>query len=246
MSGNKLKKLSSQNTDSLFTVREGQPLLYKTKGEKFHRLLAQLLYIVKRARPDLAPAVPFLTTRVVNPTLDDWRKLRNTVEYLHQTKDLPLILRCDPTKPPVWSIDAAYAVHHDCKSHTGGSFTMGKGSFFTVSSKQKVNSKSSTEAELVAVDDCIGHVLRIRHFLLAQGYGAAETITILQDNQSAMLLEQNGILSSTKRTKHINVRYYFVKSKIDAKEILLKWCSSEKLVGDFFSKPLTGQLFFGS
>ena len=77
---------------------------------------------------------------------------------------------------------------------------MGKGSLHTVSCKQKINSKSSTEAELIAVDECIPHSLRIRHFLLEQGYKAANTVTILQDNQSTILLEQNGILSSSKRT----------------------------------------------
>ena len=74
-----------------------------------------------------------------------------------------LILKIDKTKPDVWSIDAAYAVHADCKSHTGGSFTMGHGSFLSISCKQKSNCKSSCEAELVAVDDCIGSVLRVRH-----------------------------------------------------------------------------------
>ena len=50
---------------------------------------------------------------------------------------------------------------------------------------------------------------------MEQGYEKAETIVILQDNHSAMLLEQNGILSSTKRTKHLNVRYLFIKNKIE-------------------------------
>ena len=57
-------------------------------------------------------------------------------------------------------MDAAYHVHNDCKGHTGGSFTLGKGSLHTVSCKQKINSKSSTEAELIAVDECIPHILR--------------------------------------------------------------------------------------
>ena len=176
---------------------------------------------MKRTRPDIAPAVPFLTTRVTKPTIDDWNKLRNVIEYLSQCWDLPLVLEADPNKSPTWSVDAAYSLHDDCKGHTGGTFTMGKGSIHTVSCKQKINSKSSTEAELIAVDDCIPHILRIRHFLLEQGYMAAETITILQDNQSAILLEQNGILSSSKRTKHINVRYFFVKQKINDKEVVV-------------------------
>ena len=93
------------------------------------------------------------------------------------------------------------------------------------------------------LDDCIGSVLRIRHFLLAQGYKPSQTVIILQDNRSAILLEQNGIMSSTKRTKHINVRYYFVKSRIDAGEVIVQWYSGEKLEGDFFSKPLCRSKF---
>ena len=108
-------------------------------------MVAQLLYISKRSRPDLAPSVPFLTTRVCKPSEDDWKKLRMVIEYLKQTKDLPLILKVDKTKPDAWSIDAAYVVHADCKIHTGESFTMGHGSFLSISCKQKTNCKSSCE-----------------------------------------------------------------------------------------------------
>ena len=224
---------ASPNSPKLFEVRKEAKDLDPENAKIFHRLVAQLLYISKRCRPDLAPSVPFLTTRVSKPTEDDWKKLRMVIEYLKQTVDLPLILKVDKTKPDVWSIDAAYAVHADCKSHTGGSFTMGSGSFFSISCKQKTNCKSSCEAELVAVDDCIGSVLRIRHFLLAQGYKPAQTVIILQDNKSTILLEQNGIMSSTKRTKHIDVRYYFFKSRIDAGEVIVQWYSGDKIVGDY-------------
>ena len=67
--------------------------------------------------------------------------------------NLPLVLEALESMSPTWSIDAAYGVHNDCKGHSGGSITMGKGSLYTVSCKQKINTKSSTEAELVAVDD---------------------------------------------------------------------------------------------
>ena len=61
------------------------------------------------------------------------------------------------------------------------------------------------EAALIAVDGCMTHVLRITHFLLAQGYKAAKTVIILQDNQSVNLLDHNNILSSSKSTNHLNV-----------------------------------------
>ena len=119
----------------------------------------------------------------------------------------------------------------------------GKSSIHTVTCKQKIITKSSTEAELVAVDDCIGHVMWLRFFLLEQGYKKAETIIILQDNQSAILLEQNGILSSTKRTKHLNVRYFFIKDKIDSKEVRVEWCPTDKMIADYLTKPLSGDKF---
>ena len=146
----------------MFEVRKGAKDLDPENAKIFHRLVAQLLYISKRSNLTYAPSVPFLTTRVCKPSEDDWKKLRMVIEYLKQTIDSPLILKVDQTKPDVWSIDVAYAVHADCESHTGGSFTMRHGSFLSISCKQKTNCKSSCEAELITVDDCIGSVLRVR------------------------------------------------------------------------------------
>ena len=77
--------ISSPATAKLYESREQAPKLNPEKSRKYHRIVAQLLYIQKRARPDLAPAVPFLTTRVSDPDNDDWRKLRNVIEYLNGT-----------------------------------------------------------------------------------------------------------------------------------------------------------------
>ena len=83
----------------------------------------------------------------------------------------------------------------------------------------------------------MAHILRIRYFLLEQWYKVAETTTVVQDNKSAILLEDNSSLSSNKRTKHLNVRF-FVKENIDDNEITIAWCPTDKLVGPFFTKPL--------
>lgn len=237
------KIIKTPASAKLFEIRDNVPKLNPIKKQKFHRIVAQLLYILKRARPDLAPAVPFLTTRVCDPTDDDWKKLRQVIEYLRMTKDMCLILSADKSKPPTWSIDAAHSVHQDCKGHTGGSFTLGKGSAFSVSCKQKINTKSSTESELVAVYDFMSHICWLRHFLLAQGYEQATTVVILQDNRSAILLEQNGRLSSTQRTKHLNNRYFYIKDRIDNKEVRIEWCPTDDMVSDYMSKVLVGEKF---
>ena len=80
-------------------------------------------------------------------------------------------------------------------------------SIWSNSIKQKINTRSSTEAELVAVDDMMPQILWTRYFMEAQGYGSKNTI-VYQDNKSAILLEKNGKMSSSKRTKHINIRYF--------------------------------------
>ena len=75
--------------------------------------------------------------------------------------------------------------------------------------KQKLNTRSSTETEIVGVDGFVPGVLWTRLFLEAQDYGFKENI-LFQDNKTAMLLEKNGKASSGKRTKHINTRYFFL------------------------------------
>ena len=110
------------------------------------------------------------------------------------------------------------------------------------STKQKLNSRSSTETELISVDDLMPHVLWTRLFLEAQYYGVTENI-VFQDNQSAILLEKNGKLSSGRRTKHINMRYFFVTDRIRKGDMSVKWCPTGDMTGDFFTNPLQGAQF---
>ena len=76
--------------------------------------------------------------------------------------------------------------------------------------KKKLNTKSSTEVELIGEDGAMPQMLWTRYFMEAQGYGIEENI-LYQDNMSAMLLENNRKKYSKKNTKHISVRYYFIK-----------------------------------
>ena len=112
----------------------------------------------------MAPAVPFLSTRVSDPDDNDWRKLRHVIEYLNGTVDMCLTLEAYEDMSPNWSMDASYGVNGDCKGQSVGSFTLGKVSIHALLCKEKINIKSSTEAELVAVDGCIGHAIWLRYF----------------------------------------------------------------------------------
>ncbi len=91
----------------------------------------------------------------------------------------------------MWYFDAAFAFHPNMGRHTGGGLTMGRGFPIAMSTKQKLNTKSLTESELVGVNDMIPIIFWTCYFLLEQGYGVIENL-LLQDNRSSILLERNG------------------------------------------------------
>jgi hypothetical protein len=128
------------------------------------------------------------------------------------------------------------------RSHTGGVLSLGKGAIYATSTRQKVATKSSTEAELVGVSDVLSQVIWTRYFLEAQGYTVKDSI-VYQDNQSAMLMEKNGRASSGKRTRHINIRYFFVTDRVENRELSIEYCPTGEMIADFFTKPLQGTPF---
>ncbi len=119
---------------------------------------------------------------------------------------------------------------------------MGRGFPITASIKQKLNTKSSTESELVGVDDMMPIIVWTCYFLLSQGYGIVENL-LLQGNKSSVLLEQNEKALSSKHTRHINIRYFFITDQVNMKEISPHWCPTKEMVADFCTKPLQGSHF---
>jgi hypothetical protein len=101
--------------------------------------------------------------------------------------------------------------------------------------------RSSSESELVGVNDMMPIICWTRYFLLSQRYGIIENL-LLQDNKSSILLEKNGKASSGKR-RHINIRYCVITHRVNMKEISIDWCPTKKMVADFMTKPLQGSLF---
>ena len=113
--------------------------------------------------------------------------------FLERTKEDVLTLEAHPGRKIEWYVDAAFAVHHDFTGHTGATMTLGKGCVQSVSTKQKVNARSSTEAEIIALDAVISKILWTRRFLEHQGIIVQDNI-VYRDNMSSMKLEQNGSL----------------------------------------------------
>ena len=154
-----------------------------------------------------------------------------------------LTLEADNLQMIKWWVDASFAVHANMRSHTGATMSLGKGSIYSASTRQKLNTKSSTEAKLVGVDDAMPMILWTRQFMIGQGYTIDDNI-VYQDNQSAMLLENNGTKSSTKRTRHLDIRFFFVTDRIRAKQLTVEYCPTGDMWADVFTKPLQGAAFY--
>jgi hypothetical protein len=131
------------------------------------------------------------------------------MEYLRGDRDRTLILGADYEGMLKWYVNALFAVHLNMRGHTGGGMTIGRGFPISVSTKQKLNTKNSTESELVSIDDMMPIILWTCYFLLSQGYGVIENF-LLNDNKSSILLKRNSKASSRKCKRHINIHYFFI------------------------------------
>ena len=122
---------------------------------------------------------------------------------LKDTLELHSTLRVNQHNILAWHVDASDGVHADGKGHASRTLTMGSGAACNQSTKQKLNTRSSTKSELTGADGSMSQVLCTNYFLEAQGHDSYDTI-VCQDNTSAILLGKNGKLSSSKQAKHTN------------------------------------------
>ena len=139
----------------------------------------------------------FLQTRVNKPDEDDFKKLAREVKYLRGTRDMTLTIGLQNDGVMTWWVDASNDVHNDMKGHTGGTMSLGHGSIYSSSTKQKLVSCSSTKAKLIGVYDIMPQLVWTGNFMQAQGMDIRKVV-LMQDNTSTILLENNGRASSTK------------------------------------------------
>ena len=138
-------------------------------------------------------------------------------------------------------VNASYGVHADLKSHTGCVIGIGRGPVYSRSTGQKLNTKSSTEAELVALSDSTSQIVWTRRFLEKQGYKMGPA-TVYKDNMSTIALVKNG-KSNSDRTRHIAIRFFFVADRVASEEIKIEYMPTGGMLADILTKPLQGALF---
>ena len=229
-------------TDNLFVIREA-PKVSEKEAIWCRSYVAKVLYIAKRVKPECLTAVSFLTSRVGVYDIDDLGKVRRLLGYIRKTRTAGVCFRIGSDMIIRVYVDAAYGVHiHDGKSHSGAYTVLGAGGPLEAKSgKQKNVTKSSTEAELVALSDHAGRGINLRNFLAGQGYGVVPVI-IYQDNLSCMAIMARGGPTS-ERSRHINIRYFWLCERIKLGEVTLVHRATNLMYANVLTKPLQGKQF---
>lgn len=208
----------------------------------FASKLMKVRYLV-RTRPDIELTCSALCTRSKNPVVGDDKYLNRMLKYLKNSQELGIYINPNDLQIAAY-YDAGFAVHVDRKSHSGICVCLSQ---FGVpvhwrSIKQKLVATSSTEAELIAMYEGLDFVIWFREIMHWMGSKQGIT-TIYQDNTSTITMAYLGRGSSQSKTKHIDIKYFFIKSYIDNKTFDIQHLSRDNMIADFFASPRVGQNF---
>jgi len=221
--------------EKVFVIDEDAQEASDKKG--FHRVVAKLLYLCKRGRPDIALPVHYLCTRVKNPSTDDEGKLKRVLGYLQSTMKDVRKISSQPFKRVEAFIDAAHACHVDGFGQSGGTIMVGGSLMEAITRKQKCAARDSTEAELVALETIVLDVGWHHEWFEGQGYVMDKPL-IYQDNTSTITLVTKG--GGKMRNRKMRVKQAVVPEGYENQDYDFKYIPTEHMVADIFTKPLSG------
>lgn len=208
----------------------------------FLSLVMTLMYVARLTRPDILLAVTVLSTRCTKPTAQDMKHALRVLRYLRGTIGHGILIQCTSLNVH-GSSDSSHNIHGDGKGHTGFVISMGPtNSIVHVRSvKQKLTAQSSTDAELIALNECSKMVVHIRQLLQEMGIVPSGESVIEQDNRSAILLsEEKG---SSKRSKYLLPKIGYIRDLIKLGKIRVDYAPTDMIRSDSLTKPLHGHSY---
>jgi hypothetical protein len=205
-------------------------------GVPYSEAIGSVLWPVVVSRPDAAYAVGILSQFIQNPGPAHWEGLKRVINYLGSTKNLWLTFGGQRETLIEGFCDADWASQKHRHSISGFSFHFGCGAVSWSSKKQNVIALSSTEAEYVAQTHAAKEAIWLRSFVSEIRGGEEKPLTVLCDNQGAIALAKDNKFHS--RTKHIDLRYHFIREAVENGKISVKYIPTDENVSDIFTKPL--------
>ncbi|XP_062075027.1 secreted RxLR effector protein 161-like [Humulus lupulus] len=212
----------------------------KVDATLYRSMIGSLLYITA-SRPDIYFSVGVCARYQSTPTKLHLTAVKRILKYLVGTTDFGLCYSCDTNISLVGFSDSNWAGNLDYrKSTSGGCFYVGNNLVSWHNKKKNSISLSTAEAEYIAAGSCCIQLLWMKQML--RDYGLClDTLTIYCDNTSAINLSKNPVQNS--RTKHIDIRYHFLRELVESKLIVLSHVASESQLADLFTKALSSQTF---
>jgi hypothetical protein len=215
-------------------------------GKNYRSAVGSFMYLAMGTRPDLAYSLQQLSQFLHCPGPAHWSAVQRVLRYLKGTQSHGLRLGGlhNLTSFPFLSayVDANYAMCADTRRCISGFVTLFFGSPISwLAKKQPLVTLSTTEAEFVALALCIQELLYLRQLTGELQQTSDQPILVHEDNQSTIKIATNAELHG--RSKHIDVKYMFVRDLLDAGEFELKWCNTNNQLADFFTKALPTPAF---
>ena len=206
------------------------------RRQRFQTVIGSLLYLMLGTRPDIAFAVTKLAQHSANPSEEHLDKALNICRYLQSTRDYTLEYDGASGKGIIAFTDADFAGDAiKRRSQTGYVLRLAGASILWSSYQQKSNAFSTKDAEYMALSDCSRSCMWIQNVFHELGYSIG-AIPICSDNQGAIFVSQNPV--TEKRTKHIDVRYHYIRDVIDKGKVEVLFVPGVDNPADIFTKNL--------
>ena len=205
--------------------------------QQYQSAVGSLLYLAMATRPDIAFAVSNVAKFSAQPTKQHWTAVKRILRYLRGTADYGLVFTPNVSGDCVGYSDADWGGDlDDRKSTSGYLFLISGGAVSWRSKKQTCVALSTAEAEYVALASAAQEATWIRQLTAVLENRPQETVTVFEDNQSAICMAKNPQFHG--RSKHISIKYHFVRDQVDKGTVKLKYCPTKEMIADMMTKGL--------
>lgn len=242
-----LNRFNMQNCNTVSTPSDTNQQMHnfdESDASKYpyRELIGSLMYLAIGTRPGIMHAVGIASRYMERPTIVHENAAKRILKYLKRTLNFGILFCSDKENELNAYSDADYAGDVDSRrSTTGYVFMFGGGAISWCSERQKSVSLSTTESEYMAASQCVKEMVWLRGILNEILDGKLSGINFFMDNQSAICLIKNPEFH--KRSKHIDVRYHFIREKYEENLFILKYISTKQMIADIFTKSLPAKEF---
>jgi hypothetical protein len=210
----------------------------------YRQLLGSLMYLATQTRPDIAFAVGQAARFAENPGPAHWTALKRIVRYVKGTIHLGLVYTAydnNESLSPVGFSDSDWAGDPTTRrSVSGYIFTHAGAAISWRSHQQRSTALSSAEAELMAMTTAVQEAMWLRKVLRSMGYQTTGPTTIHEDNQSCIAMTSSPRV--TNRNKHIDVRCFYVRERVEDGSINIEFSGTDKMAADFLTKAVSAAI----